>query len=107
MRLGLNELRSGRRRSHYEALSTDGAEVPTPEEAHAAAEERGQVRQVLATLQERQSELLILRSSGLSYEELADALALNPASVGTLLARAQQAFRKEFIKLYGTRRNGR
>ena len=107
VRLGLNELRSGRRRMHYEALADDPPQSLTPEEVHAAAEEREQVRRILAVLQDRQAELLILRSSGLSYEELASALDLNPASVGTLVARAQQAFRKEYIKQYGTRRNGR
>ena len=50
---------------------------------------------------ERLTLLLVLRSDGLSYIELASALDLNPASVGTLLARAQQAFRKEDIKRYG------
>jgi RNA polymerase sigma-70 factor (ECF subfamily) len=45
--------------------------------------------------------LLLLRSHGLSYGELASALHLNPASVGTLLSRAQDAFRKEYIKRYG------
>jgi RNA polymerase sigma-70 factor (ECF subfamily) len=107
VRMGLNELRSGRRRLRYEAL----AEVPpnslTPEEFHAAAEEREQVRQILAVLRDREAELLILRSSGLTYDELAAALGLNPASVGTLIARAEQAFRKEYVKQYGTRRNGR
>jgi RNA polymerase sigma-70 factor, ECF subfamily len=34
---------------------------------------------------------------------LAAALKLNPASVGTLLSRAQQAFRKEYIQRYGER----
>ena len=45
--------------------------------------------------------MLLLRSEDLSYEELAGALDLNPASVGTLLSRAQEAFRKEYIKKYG------
>ena len=36
-----------------------------------------------------------------SYEELALSLGLNPASVGTLLGRAQQAFRKEYLERYG------
>jgi len=107
VRLGLNELRSGRRRVRYEALAGVPPDSLTPEEVHAAAEERDQVRQTLAVLRDRQAELLILRSSGLSYDELAAALGLNPGSVGTLIARAQQAFRKEYIKLYGTRRNGR
>jgi RNA polymerase sigma-70 factor, ECF subfamily len=44
---------------------------------------------------------LLLRGQGLSYEEVASALALNPSSVGALLSRAQEAFRKEFVKRYG------
>jgi len=107
VRMSLNELRGGRRRLRYEALSDAPPGSLTPEEAHAAAEERAQVRRILAVLREREAELLILRASGLSYDELASALGLNPASVGTLIARAQQAFRKEYVKLYGTRRNGR
>ena len=51
-----------------------------------------------------QAELLLLRSDGLSYEEVASALELNPGSVGTLLGRAQRAFRKEYLKRYGTSR---
>ena len=58
---------------------------------------------MLARMEGRRAELLLLRSGGLSYDELAEALALNPASVGTLLSRAQQTFRKEYIKLYGER----
>ena len=97
VRMGLNELRSRQRRLRYEALSSAPPNSPTPEEVHAAAQEREQVRQILAVLRE----LLILRSSGLGYGELAAALGLNPASVGTLLGRAQQAFRKEYLKQYG------
>jgi RNA polymerase sigma-70 factor (ECF subfamily) len=103
VRMGLNELRSHARRRRYEALSAAPPSTLTPEEAHAAAEEREQVRQILALLRAQQAELLILRASGLTYEELAAALDLNPASVGTLISRAQQAFRKEYIKQYGKR----
>ena len=56
---------------------------------------------VLSAIARRQAQLLVLRSDGFSYDELASTLDLNPASVGTLLARAQQAFRKEYIKRYG------
>jgi len=45
--------------------------------------------------------LLLLYSHGLSYDELASALNLNPVSIGTLLSRAQQTFRKEYTKRYG------
>jgi len=101
VRMALNELRHNARRNHYESRSDRPPDTLTPEEAHAAAEERAQVRTVLAALDERQAELLVLRSSGLTYEEIASAVDLNPASVGTLISRAQQAFRKEYLKQYG------
>ena len=105
LRLALNELRSYARRNRYERQSGSGGGFPTPEEAHAAAEEREQVRLVLAALDPRQAELLLLRSSGLSYDEVASAAEVNPVSVGTLISRAQQAFRKEYVKRYGQQRN--
>jgi RNA polymerase sigma-70 factor (ECF subfamily) len=104
LRMALNELRGNARRSRYERESDFTNGLLTPEEARAAAEEREHVRLVLAALDERQAELLLLRSSGLSYEEVASAADVNPASVGTLISRAQQAFRKEYLKQYGLER---
>ena len=104
VRMGLNELRSTVRRARHESLAEPVAAFPSPEEVRAAAEEQRQVRQVLAALDPRQAGLLLLRSSGLSYQEVADAMEINPASVGTLLSRAQEAFRKEYVKNYGTQR---
>jgi RNA polymerase sigma-70 factor (ECF subfamily) len=101
LRLGLSQIRSNSRRYRYERQSGSGRSSLTPEEAHALAEERDQVRQVLAALDPRQSEVLLLRSSGLSYEEVAAALDVNPLSVGSMISRAQQAFRKEYVKRYG------
>jgi len=101
VRIGLDELRRQTRRSRYEALVQFVRAAPSPEEIRSSQEEQNRVRLVLAVLPRRQSELLLLRSEDLSYEELASALDLNPASVGTLLSRAQEAFRKEFIKKYG------
>jgi RNA polymerase sigma-70 factor (ECF subfamily) len=101
VRLALNELRRRKRSTRYELLSGPGSPSPTPEEAHAAAEQREQVRRVLAALDARQAELLLLRGSGLSYSEVAAAVDVNPASVGTLIGRAQQAFRKEYVKQFG------
>ena len=103
VRKGLDELRQRTRRSRYERLLGIGRKVPTPEDVRSAAQEQGRVRAVLAAIDSRQAEMLVLRSDGLSYQELAGAMELNPASVGTLLSRAQGAFRKEYIKRYGTR----
>jgi RNA polymerase sigma-70 factor (ECF subfamily) len=73
----------------------------TPDELFSSSQEQGRVRAVLASLPERQAELLLLRHDGASYGELASSLDMNPASVGTLLSRAQQAFRKEYVNRYG------
>ena len=59
------------------------------------------MRRVLGLLEPRDAELLLLRSHGFSYDELAAAIEVKPSSVGTLLSRAQQAFRKEYLRLYG------
>ena len=103
VRMGLDELRSQTRRLRYESFLRFTRATPTPEELHAASEERERVRRVLSVIARREAELLLLSSHGLSYVELASALHLNPASVGTLLSRAQSAFRKEYIKRYGKR----
>ena len=58
-----------------------------------AADTGGRVRAALARVSERERQLLLLRAEGYRYHELAAALALNPASVGALLARAKRAFR--------------
>ena len=105
VRKGLDELRHRTRRNRYERLLGLEPKVPTPptpEDVRSAAEDRERVRLVLAAVEPRRAELLVLRSQGLSYEELAAALELNSASIGTLLSRAQDAFRKEYIKRYGT-----
>ena len=101
VRKGLDELRRTTRRSRSERLVAFVRRVPTPEDIRSAAEEQEKVRRVLAILNPRQAELLILRSHGLSYDELAAALEMKPVTVGTLLIRAQQAFRKEYMKRYG------
>lgn len=101
VRKALDELRRQTRRARYERLFGFGKPPATPEQAHAANEEQRRVRLVLAQIERRQAELLLLRANDLSYDEVASTLGLNPASVGTLLNRAQQAFRKEYVRRYG------
>jgi len=101
VRTALNELRRQTRQTRYEQLLGFVRASPTPEELHAATEEQANVRLVLGAIAPREAELLMLSSDGLTYDEVASALDLNPASVGTLLKRAQQAFRKEYNKRYG------
>jgi RNA polymerase sigma-70 factor (ECF subfamily) len=105
VRMALDELRKQARRIRHESEQANRPPAQTPEEAHAIEEERNRVRLILASLDARQAELLLLRSNDLSYAEVAAALDLNPSSVGTLISRAQQAFRKEYVKQYGERTN--
>lgn len=101
VRMGLDELRRASRRSRYGFLLGIIGGPPTPEQIRSDREDQERVRSVLGTLKRRQAGLLVLRSEGLSYDELASALGLNPASVGTLLSRAQHAFRREYTRRYG------
>ncbi len=51
------------------------------------------VRAVMQRLPERDQRMLLLCAEGYSYREIAAALKLDEASVGTFLARAKRAFR--------------
>ena len=99
-RLGLNHLRSAARRDRYELDAARegllGERPGDPEGEAARRAERARVRSVLTDMDERQARLLLLRHSGFSYQEIAAALDLNPASVGTLLARAEQIFSEKY-----------
>jgi len=101
VRKGLDELRRQTRRVRYERLLGSARMTSTPEEIHGANEQQERIRTVLAVVEPRQAELLVLRSHGLTYEELALALHINAASIGTLLSRAQHAFRRQYIRRYG------
>jgi RNA polymerase sigma-70 factor, ECF subfamily len=68
----------------------------SPAQLLEGADERHRVRAAIARLDERERQLLLLRAEGYGYRELATALGLNEASVGTLLARAKRAFRAAY-----------
>ena len=65
------------------------ASTRDPEEAERCA----RVRATLDCLPERDRRILLLRAEGYSYREIATAIELAESGVGTLLARARQAFR--------------
>ena len=69
-------------------------------------DERQIVRRALAELPERDAQLLMLRQAGLSYKELALALDVAPASIGTLLARAERAFEARYRATAGSEAAG-
>ena len=101
---GLDALRSNkRRRSKEEAAGTENLQAGAGDALDGILREErcARVRDVLAALKPRDAQLLLLRSSGLAYRELAAAIGVQPGSVGTLLARAEQEFERKFRARYG------
>jgi RNA polymerase sigma-70 factor (ECF subfamily) len=100
--LGLNALRARKRRQHYEEQAGTLAVDTNPQEDPAETAERRLevegVRTTLAAMKPRASQLLILRHSGLSYSEIAEATGVSRGSIGTLLARAEKEFEKRYRK---------
>jgi len=82
-------------------LSHVGLAPRTPAELHADAEARRQVRAVLGSLRRRDATLLLLWAEDVSYADLASAVGVQATSVGSLLRRAQEAFKKEYEALHG------
>jgi RNA polymerase sigma factor (sigma-70 family) len=98
--LGIDSLRaSTRRRRHEESAgrlierTTDG----TPLDDLMRRERCQRVRAVLASIRPAQAQLLILRNSGLSYKELAEAVDVKMSGIGTMLNRAEEEFRKHYL----------
>lgn len=94
--LSYNYVRAQGRQKRREDASIGVISEVDPADLAERTETRLAVRQALATLPERQVQLLLLRHAGLSYKELAEALDVAPGSVGTLLARAETAFEKVY-----------
>ncbi len=98
--LGLNAIRGWKRRQRYEIESGKVELVEnapsSPAEVFAAGEERQRVRLILSQMEPRQAQLLILRHSGRSYQEIGAALQVPVTSIGTLLARAENEFARRF-----------
>lgn len=98
--LGLHSIRSWKRRERYELnagkFALEDSQEYRPAEIMVQDEERRLVRLALAQMNDRQSQLLIMRYSGLSYAEIAKALELAPTSIGPLLLRAEREFEKHY-----------
>jgi RNA polymerase sigma-70 factor, ECF subfamily len=105
--LGIDALRAAARRRHYEQAAARGAaqtdSTPNPLDEILREERRNLVRAVLAALRPAHAQLLILRSSGLSYNQLAESLGVQRGSVGTMLARAEREFEKRYLEMHGAK----
>jgi len=98
---GYNALRSRyRRRQRDTVLLPDPTDIPAgPAERAAQAETRQKVHRALSHLKERQVQLLLLRQMDFSYAELAEICQVAPGSVGTLLRRAADDFRRIYMEM--------
>lgn len=103
---GYNTIRGEQRAQQRLQRAVPPAPPTDPQAEALRAEERARVRAVLARLPERQSHLLLLRYSGLSYAEIAAVLGLAPSSIGTLLTRAERAFLAAYDSSDAVQRNG-
>ena len=84
-----------RRQRILRAVPIEGrlADAPAmPAQDAEARASRQRVRNAIDRLPERERSMLLLRAEGYSYREIAAALSIQEASIGTLLARAKQAF---------------
>jgi RNA polymerase sigma-70 factor (ECF subfamily) len=99
--LAYNMIRSKKRRQNYEERydqAVDGETVKTPDQTIEEIQEKAAVRWALGELPRRDAQILILRSSGLSYKEIAASLQISFASVGTLLVRAEKKFETLYMQ---------
>jgi RNA polymerase sigma-70 factor (ECF subfamily) len=100
---GYNTLRSQQRRQNWtEKLGWWPFETaaPDPVDIVESSDRQARVRQILADMKPRDAKLLLLRHSGLSYQELAVTLNLAPGSIGSLLTRAERAFAQKYRLAY-------
>ncbi|AMA73495.1 MULTISPECIES: RNA polymerase sigma factor SigX [Aneurinibacillus] len=98
-----NSLRSEKRRTARDKKQNIEAETysPSSEEKWFQQEEIASVRQVLMNMEERERTLLLMKYSGFTYKELAQAVNVEQSSVGTLLARAKTKFRNMYKHIRG------
>ena len=102
--LGLNALRAHKRRQRYEeqahTLLVEDAQEDNPAAPVEQAQERRQVQAALSAIKPRSAQILILRHSGMSYAEIAQAVGVSSTSVGALLVRAEKEFENQYRRRY-------
>lgn len=96
----LNRLRGARRRQRREIAQAvqESDRTLDPQKQLEVEEDRRRVRQGLARLAPKPAAVLVLRASGLSYAEVAQALGVGIGQIGTLLRRAEESLRKEVTR---------
>ena len=101
--------KDSRRRRHLELLTAEARaeEAVEPPDELERAEERAMARKAIEALGERDREALLMKEEGLNYEEIAMALELSVASVGTTLSRARRRLVEAYESLQAASREPR
>lgn len=68
------------------------------EDKYMELEDINEVQKTLMKLSERDRDILIMKFSGYSYEEIARNKGIDKVSIGTLLARAKQRFKDSYLE---------
>jgi len=102
--------KDARRRRHLELLTAEAkaeSVVEQPLTDLERAQERALARRAIDALSERDREALLMREEGLDYNEIAAALELSVASVGTTLSRARRRLVEVYEELRKAQDEGR
>jgi len=93
----LNRLRGARRRQRREIAQAleEGERTLDPQKQAELNDDRRRLRAALGRMAPKPASVLVLRASGLSYAEVAQALGIGVGQIGTLLRRAEATLRKE------------
>jgi RNA polymerase sigma-70 factor (ECF subfamily) len=106
--VALNTIRGRARASTREeeftrgVVGTDGMTAPLDADYERRAEIE-EARRALEQVREPMRSCLLLKQQGLSYREIASALSVNEANVGSLVARGRKEFKRVYGKIGGRR----
>jgi RNA polymerase sigma-70 factor, ECF subfamily len=105
MNLGIDDLRARNRHTQVAQEASHAVSASTQPETGLQrllrAETQQRVRLALSQIKPGWAQILLLRANGYSYKEIASHLDVAPASVGTLLIRAEAGFEKCYLQLFG------
>jgi len=100
--LAYNYLRSEKSRLRREEKTKQhGLTAISSEEEAMQNEETSLVRITLQTLPERDRLCLLMKFSGFSYNDIAEAIGVKNTSLGTIIARAQAKFKRIYLEQKG------
>ncbi|RSK27938.1 sigma-70 family RNA polymerase sigma factor [Bacillus sp. HMF5848] len=98
-----NYIRSEKRhraRSEKEFVFAE-KQIESAADTYEKQEDIHSIQHALSNLPDKERTLLLMRYAGFSYAEIAKSIGREASSIGTLLARAKQRFKKSYIAMKG------